>query len=212
MQLSVPRYQAIAVDRGANLDTIDFPLNNRIWLQKRFDEIRQKDSEVERLAAIDQIVRWSDPGPGGYYDDLGNLMQQPHLVRGLGFRKDPDFRKSSVVGCSPRLDWPMSWNRHAYTLHEQPLQTHYEGLDATARYKVRVVYAGDSFRYKVKLDADKTTVHDWLSKPMPPAPVEFDVPAEATADGDLTLSWSTEPGLGGNGRSNQVAEVWLLRK
>ena len=28
MQLSVPHYKAIAVDRGANLDTIDVPLNN----------------------------------------------------------------------------------------------------------------------------------------------------------------------------------------
>ena len=30
MQLSVDRYKAIAVSRGANLDTIDFPLNNRV--------------------------------------------------------------------------------------------------------------------------------------------------------------------------------------
>src|ERR1035437_6250209 len=29
MQLSVERYQAIAVDRGASLDTLDYPLNNR---------------------------------------------------------------------------------------------------------------------------------------------------------------------------------------
>ena len=30
MQLSVPRYKAIDVDRGANLDTVDVPLNNRL--------------------------------------------------------------------------------------------------------------------------------------------------------------------------------------
>src|SRR5207244_4280917 len=35
MQLSVSRYKAIAVDRGANLDTIDRPLNDRVWLQDR---------------------------------------------------------------------------------------------------------------------------------------------------------------------------------
>src|SRR5213082_399745 len=39
MQLSVPRYQAISVDRGANLDTIDMPLNNRGWLKQQFAEI-----------------------------------------------------------------------------------------------------------------------------------------------------------------------------
>ena len=29
MQLSVSLYKAIAVDRGATLDTLDYPLNNR---------------------------------------------------------------------------------------------------------------------------------------------------------------------------------------
>ena len=42
MQLSVPRYQAISTDRGANLDTIDVPLNNRGWLQQNFAAIRQQ--------------------------------------------------------------------------------------------------------------------------------------------------------------------------
>jgi len=28
----------------------------------------------------------------------------------------------------------------------------------------------------------------------------------------LTLAWSREPRLGGNGRGAQVAEVWLLKK
>ena len=40
MQLSVPRYNAIALGRGANLDAIDFALNNRVWLKNRFEEIR----------------------------------------------------------------------------------------------------------------------------------------------------------------------------
>ncbi|MEZ6053515.1 MAG: hypothetical protein R3C02_19335 [Planctomycetaceae bacterium] len=41
MQLSVERHQAIAVGRGASLDTIDMPLNNRLWLTDRFAEIRK---------------------------------------------------------------------------------------------------------------------------------------------------------------------------
>jgi hypothetical protein len=212
MQLSVPKYQAIATDRGANLDSIDVPLNNRVWLKKQFAELREKPSESDRQSGIKQIVQWTNPGLGGFYDDLGNLTRQPHLVRGLGFARDPDIRKSSAVGFGGRPDWPISWTRHAFAMHEQPVQLHYDGLDTHARYKVRVVYAGDNFRYKVKLDSETGVVHDWFKKPMPPTPVEFDVPAEATADGDLTLSWHTEPGLGGNGRSNQVAEVWLIKK
>ena len=52
MQLSVDRYQAIAAGRGGNLDLIDIPMNNRMWLEKRFAEARQLPSEHERLKAI----------------------------------------------------------------------------------------------------------------------------------------------------------------
>ena len=86
MQLSVDRYKAISVGRGANLDTIDQPLNNRRWLKDQFEEIRKLATEVERLQRIDEIIHWKDPGPGGFYDDLGNAAAQPHLVKGRGIR------------------------------------------------------------------------------------------------------------------------------
>jgi hypothetical protein len=56
MQLSVPRYQAISVNRGANLDTIDVPLNDRIKLEERFQEIRKMPEEKNRLQAIARIT------------------------------------------------------------------------------------------------------------------------------------------------------------
>jgi hypothetical protein len=97
MQLSVEKYQAIGVGRGANLNTIDFPLNDRLWLKQRFSEIRKLESEAERQKQLAEIVDWTNPGPGGFYDDLGNLSRQPHLVRAPGFEKDPYLLESSVV-------------------------------------------------------------------------------------------------------------------
>jgi hypothetical protein len=55
MQLSVERYQAIAVGRGANLDEIDKPLNRSVDLKKRFAQIRALASEPERLAALARL-------------------------------------------------------------------------------------------------------------------------------------------------------------
>jgi hypothetical protein len=52
MQLSVPRYQAIAVGRGANLDEIDKPLAHLGEMKKRLQEIRELGSEPEKLTAI----------------------------------------------------------------------------------------------------------------------------------------------------------------
>jgi hypothetical protein len=213
MQLSVERYQAISVGRGANLDTIDVPLNNRVWLKQYFAEIRELALESARLKRIDAIVNWTNPGPGGFYDDLGNLTRQPHLVRGLGFAKDPAFLQSSLVGFTYMPGWRLSWCHHAEALYDTPLQMRYTDLDPRAQYFVRVVYAGDSLRTRIRLAAnDGIEVHPLIQKEVPVRPVEFDIPKRATAGGTLTLSWYQEPGRGGNGRGCQVAEVWLMKK
>jgi hypothetical protein len=63
----------------------------------------------------------------------------------------------------------------------------------------------------VRLTAgDGHEVHGFLARPF--EPVEFDVPAAATAGGRLTLTWTPEPGIGGPGRGCQVCEVWVLKK
>jgi hypothetical protein len=54
MQMSVDKFQAIAVRRGANLDNIDVRLNNSKYLKKQFVEIRKLQTEKER---IDRIVK-----------------------------------------------------------------------------------------------------------------------------------------------------------
>jgi hypothetical protein len=215
MQLSVPRYQAIAVGRGANLDAIDYDLNDRAWLMDRFREIRSIPAESGRLEKIDAIVNWTNPGPGGFYDDLGDPRQQPHLLRGEGFERDPEFRRSALIGFGaqrPDQGWRMSWFNHAESLFDAPLQMRYTGLDPAARYKIRVVYGGDMPQAPIRLVANgNLEIHGFIEKPSPVAPVEFDIPPRATSTGTLLLEWTRPPGLGGNGRGCQVSEVWLIR-
>ena len=214
-QLSVERYRAIAVGRGATLDSVETPLNNRGWLLARFAEAAALGNELERMALIDRIVRWTDPGPGGYYDDLGNPAQQPHLVRGLTYEEDPQRFKSTLTGFGYRPDWRLSWMTHAESFWDTPLQMRYSALDSTAQYRIRIVYAGDVFSMNtvIRLVAnDKFEIHSPLKKEAAIKPVEFDIPAEATRGGELTLTFSAPPGMGSAGRGNQVAEVWLMRK
>lgn len=224
MQMSVEKYKAVRLGRGTSLDTIDRPLNNRLWLKRRFSELRLLSSEEERLAGIDEIVNWTNPGPGGFYDDLGNLTQQPHLVRGPGFDNDPAHLESSLVGFGFRGDLrpdPISWWRHAESLNDAPLRMHYQELDPQAEYKIRVTYAGELVKpNKLPLHPpmlrlladDEIEVHPYMHRQIPPRPAEFDIPPQATSDGELTLTWYREQGLGGNGRGCQVAEVWLMKK
>jgi hypothetical protein len=213
MQLSVPRYQAISVDRGANLDTIDAPLNDRVWLRQRFAAVRQAADEAERLKILDEVVRWTDPGPGGFYDDLGDPSRQPHLVPGLGYQKDPAFWETPLVGFGGGGAQRISWRTHAEGLFENPLRLRYQGLDPNAQYKVRVVYGGDSPSVKIRMVANGAVeIHPLMAKPQPVKPIEFDIPKQATEKGELELSWTREPGSGGNGRGAQVSEIWLIEK
>ncbi|MDQ6663792.1 MAG: hypothetical protein M3Z23_05320 [Acidobacteriota bacterium] len=213
MQLSVDRYQAIGLSRGANLDAIDFALNNRVWLENRFRAIRAIDSEAGRLKKIEEILNWTNPGPGGYYDDLGSVTQEPHVVRGETYAKDPDFLKSPMTsfGEAPQSGWRVSWYTDAETLGEEPLRMRYNELDRLARYKVRVLYGGDMRQVPIRLTANGVEVHPFRSKPASPEPLEFDLPPDAARNGSLTLEWSRPPGLGGNGRGTQVSEVWLIK-
>lgn len=217
MQLSVPLYKAISRDRGATLDNIDMPLNNRGWLAARFDEIRKVQFEHERLKAIDAILNWTNPGPGGFYDDLGNPAAQPHLVRPATYAEDPGQLRSPRNGFAMHSrsigDWRVSWVDHAEVMYDGPLSVRYTNLAPSAQYRVRIVYGGERNATRIpRLTADgRFEVHPYRKLDNLTEPVEFAIPREATSDGALTLTWQRQPGLSGNGRGNQVAEVWLIR-
>ncbi len=215
MQLSVPRYQAIGLGRGANLDAIDFALNNRVWLKQQFAQVRAMADEKSRLAGINRIVEWTNPGPGGFYDDLGDATRQPHLVAGEPYAQDPDFLRSPMMGfgSSPQQGARVSWFTVAETLADTPLKMHYDGLDPAAKYKIRVVYGNGTSKAKMRLVANGSVeIHPFREKSNPMGLVEFDIPASATAGGELNLEWTKPAGGGGNGRGVQVAEVWLIRR
>ncbi len=177
----------------------------------------KKDGVGARIREIATIVNWTDPGPGGFYDDLGNTRRQPHLVRGIGLAGDPGFyetpRVGFITGRRVAAHYPISWWDSMESLYDAPLRLHYDELDPRAAYSVRIAYAGDSPSTKIRLLADeKYVVHPEITKPRPAALVEFDVSREATRDGHLTLTWYRQAGLGGNGRGCAVADVWLIKK
>jgi hypothetical protein len=155
------------------------------------------------------------------------------LVKGTTYADDPAFLKAPFIGIGggPRAQGQIirpfrggqgnqtppavrriSSSRFAQTLHEQPLEMLYQNLDKAAPYKVRILYGSGSNNAQIRLVANgKFEVQPLQRKPMGPEPVEFEIPAEASATGELRLTWTGAPGLGGDGRGVQVAEVWLVR-
>jgi len=165
------------------------------------------DLESDRLQQLRDIVEWTNPGPGGFYDDLGNPSCEPHLVHSRRYGDDPGFLAAAATFFDDRPSLRKSWWDQAMTVYDTPLTLRYTDLDTTAHYRVRVVYGGGPVRL---LANEKWEVHPLLSRTF--ERVEFDIPPEATAKGVLELRWQGQPGRGGNGRGCQVAEVWLLKK
>ena len=215
LQLSVKKYGASAVDRGASLDTADLSLNDRVWLEGEFSKIRAISDEPARQQAIAAVVHWQNPGPGGFYDDLGDPSHEPHLVRGPGYPSDPALFLSAldgIVNRTPEQGWRMSQLSYAGALYDHPLELRYTGLDATAHYELRIVYAGENYTTPLTLIAnDKYLIHGPRLRKTNPETVKFQIPPAATHGGTLDLKWTGPKGLGGGGRGLQVAEVWLLR-
>jgi len=220
MQLSVDKYKAIEVGRGANLDELNVSLNNRDWLKERFAKLRKSGSSTTALEGIHEILLWTDPGPGGFYDDLGNPSLHPHLVPPGPYAKDPGFLETPFTGFDSEPAWRRSWCSHVDGRYQTPVTMHYSDLDPQTRYKIRVVYGGD-LDVKVRLVATAASaqsakreieVHSFRLKPKPVKPIEFAIPHEATSGGELTLTWQCDPERGGAGRGCQIAEVWLNKQ
>jgi hypothetical protein len=216
MQLSVKLYQGQEEVRGASLDGCDFPLNNRAWLKTRFAALRQLSDEAARLAGIQAILDWTNPGPGGFYDDLSQPWQQAHLVTGPAFADDPDFMRGPLRRFPYRKQpgaLRRSWRSFTGSWHFNSFQMRYTDLDPEARYALRVVYSTWKPHVPMRLVAnDGIEIHPYISRQDPHTPVEFEVPAEAARGGQLTLTWSTEHGQGGNPGGAGVSEVWLIKR
>jgi hypothetical protein len=214
LQLSVAKYGASAIDRGATLDTVDVQLNDRVWLEREFARIREMSNETDRLRTIAANVHWSGPGPGGFYDDLGNPSAEPHLVRGPGLPLDPAFFQSALDGIADRTPdqgWRLSEISYAGALYDHPLELRYTGLSTKLHYMLRIVYAGEDYTTPVTLTANgQYVIHGSRLRATNPETVEFPVPPAATRSGSLDLKWTRPQGRGGGGRGNQVAEVWLF--
>ena len=207
MQLSVSRWGASGSERGAVLDFLDVPLVDEEWIRAQLEPaVAQGSSEAVR-AAISKVLTWEDPGPGGFYDDLGNPRKQPHLIRIRSWREDPGYVESTRTDFAiPGKGYRQSWVHYAESLFGAPIIMRYTGLDTHARYVLRATYSG-RYRPTMVLWANGIRVHGPEPTLSPPATKEWPIPVEATRTGTLTLKWFRV-----SGRGAQVSEVWLMKQ
>jgi hypothetical protein len=106
-----------------------------------------------------------------------------------------------------------SWRTFTGSWHFNTFRMRYSGLDPEARYTLRVIYSCLKPHIPMRLTANGgIEIHPFVTRNDPPAPVEFDIPVEATRGGELTLTWEAEHGRGGNPGGAGVSEVWLVKR
>lgn len=211
-QTSVKRSGAQNRTRGAFMDGIDEPLNNAAWLRAEFRHARELPGEGDRLAAIDQILNRTNPGPGGFYDSLGAPGSEKRIVNAIPWKDDPGTLKSPRITFYYEIDRaddrdiPLAWKKQADTLYDTPLRLAYDRLDPQATYSVRATYSGRTSHHIRLMANDRVLISDQIQS-RKPVMQEFPIPPEVTASGHLELEWNSGEGE----RSCEVAEVWLIK-
>ncbi len=209
LQTSVPLHHASGAERGAVLDFVDHPLNNRWWLEDEFARIRQLPAETEKLKALELIRTWENPGPGSFYDEVGNIAKSPHVIRGEGLNTDPAMGRNPNPGfwwwdegsSRKRLSWQTSM--------DWPLGLAYHRLDPTASYRVRLTGYG---RVKPRANGQLLTPTRDAAQAIGEFR-EFPVPANSIKEGRLVLTFDlpTDEAHLNWRQQSRVSEVWLLR-
>jgi len=207
-QTSVKRYHASGSERGAVMDFIQHPLNNRWWLEDEFARIRGLPDEAAKIEQLRVIRTWEVPGTGSFYDDIGHVGKMPHVVWGEGINTDPEVERHDTAD---HAWWDNGMNRSRLswlTCLRWPVGLRYEGLDRNARYTIRLTGRGD-----VRLRADGVLLTPTKYSKKIGEFKEFDVPPEKVADGQLLLTFDPidEDHLNWRQQSN-LAEAWLLKR
>lgn len=211
LQTSVKKYQASGLERGAVLDFLNYPLNNRWWLEDELGRVRSMDSEPARIERLQEIARWENPGSGSFYDDIGNVARSPREVRNERLARpilDMDHMPLPGamwwVGDHPNARARQSW----ITSMDWPEALRYVGLDPEADYTVRTTGYGDCFVRANGIRLVPTLYGKGLGELK-----EFPVPRGLYRDSMLTLTFDPtfEPNLNWRVQS-RLTEVWLIKK
>ena len=204
LQTSVARHAASGFERGAVLDFVDHPLNNRWWYEDQFAAVSRLPDEPSRLSRLSSLVAWTRPGPGSFYDDVGNLSASPRVRRPAG-----------GAGVQPHFAWeggPSRARLSTLTSLRWPPAIDYAGLDPSARYVVRLAVLRPGLAPQVRLRIDGQPARPRMAE-AGGAPLEFEVPAGALEDGRLTLTFDEVDERDVNWRQHsRLAEAWLIRQ
>ena len=196
LQTSVKLYNAAGSERGCVRDFIDFPLNNRWWLEDEFKKIKELKSEKEKLARLDFIRNYENPGEGSFYDNISSV-----------------YAKHVTSETEDAIDY--LWEKDGYSRKRLSLQLFqftpelkYNELNPKANYLIRVSGFGEAL-LRANGELLKPTRYEKGFGQFK----EFPLPKELIKEGKLKITFDKpdEENIGWRDQS-RVCEVWILRR
>lgn len=197
LQTSVPKHKAKGYERGAVLDLVDYPLNNRWWLADEFKKISALPSNEAKLQRLKTISMWENPGPGSFYDDVSSVAKGP--------------RVKTISDDATDVAW---WNdgfsraRLSSQLFQKCPELVYDNLQPGERYILRVVGEGEAL-----LRADNHRLQPTVYHRETESVKEWIVPLSLTQDGKLHVTFDEPEESHLNWRKqSKISAVWLLKQ
>lgn len=197
MQTSVKKYNASGEERGAILDFIDYPLNNRWWLTDEFEKIKKMPTEQEKVARLDFIRTWENPGPGSFYDNISDLSKGPRVKTRTEDGTDVAW-----------WDDGMSRKRLSTQLFQNFPKLTYTDLDPNGRYTIRIAGYGDAL---LRVDGERIepTIYNKGLEEFK----EFQITQKYVSDGKIEVTFDQPEESKLNWRQqSKVCDIWLLKR
>ncbi len=196
-QTSVKKYNASGAERGAILDFIDYPLNNRWWLADEFEKISKMPTEKEKLDRLEIIRTWENPGSGSYYDNVSDISKGPRVKTRTDDGTDVAWWDSGL-----------SRKRLSTQLFQNFPVLEYHDLDPNGRYVIRIAGYGDAL---LRVDGERIepTVYNKGLEEFK----EFHLTHKYVADGQIKVTFDQPEESQLNWRQqSKVCDIWLLEK
>ena len=195
-QTSVSRYNARSAERGAVLDFIDYPLNNRWWLEDEFEKVKKITTEKGKLDRLEFIRTYEFPGEGSFYDNISSADAK-HVTSETDDAIDYLWENDGV-----------SRKRLSTQLFQFSPTLEYDGLDADADYLIRVSGYGEAL-LRANGQRLKPTKYEKGFEQFK----EFPLPKNLIQDGRLKITFDQPDEEHLNWRKqSRVTDVWVLKQ
>jgi hypothetical protein len=200
------------------------------WTKRQLERAKAERDPAAKKELLRMIVAYDDPGEGGFYDNCGTFNPCPRVTKGYPY----DHGQPYVTGMLSEGNRPSQRSMH-FTQDESPGVTlKYGGLDPKGAYRVRMTLVRPWFqeRYAMRMNQKSQSIYadDSLLAKDVELPLQmsdfftYDIPREATQDGELTLRLekvadvavgdrvSVEQWRNSGGWGTLVSEVWLMKR